>query len=462
MGAFVEAESAINTGNPEEGVVCFKFTGEGGTFQNNVTFRLIGDPYIEYMSKHNNQLYTLAGSGREFTLPCIPKDFMGTPVVQLQSSGNDFFDLRLETGKENNYQIIAIDKATKPENLEKLFETFRVELTAQSDQNEHVRSAIEVIVCYEGLVPEWHGRDKEIHARYVNREKKEMAKTPIGFSIGVWNDPERSAAKIITMLELARRIPEESVHIRTANRILNQYGYTRETLSKDRRLYIKHEKDRICAMWQSDVMSAFYIPDGNNGSKMAYLIGIIDDHSRRDMHSEFYFDSTLPRLEDTLRKAVIKHGACDSLYVDNGKIFVSEQFKLICARLGIRIKFATPFNCAGKGKIERYWQTVQNSFLPEVRKQPVKSLSELNDLYFAWKKAEYDDKIHSSIGMTPKERWDMSLNAGTKLKFFSPVELDEICSCPLQPACFFVLFDGEAAEDRAFLDRICEESNLVT
>jgi len=238
--------------------------------------------------------------------------------------------------------------------------------------------------------------------------------------------PARSAAKIITMLELAKRIPEGSIHVRTANRILNRYGYTRETLSRDRRLYIKHEKDRICAMWQSDVMSAFYIPDGNNGNKMAYLIGIIDDHSRRDMHSEFYFDSTLPRLEDTLRKAVTKYGACDSLYVDNGKIFVSEQFKLICARLGIRIKFATPFNCAGKGKIERYWQTVQNSFLPEIRKQPVRSLSELNDLYFAWKKSEYDDKLHSSISMTPKERWDMSLDSGTKLKFFSPVELEEI------------------------------------
>ena len=69
---------------------------------------------------------------------------------------------------------------------------------------------------------------------------------------------------------------------------------------------------------------------------------------------------------------------------------------------------------------------MQSSFLPEVRKQPVKSLSELNDLYFAWKKAEYDDKPHSSIGMTPKERWDISLNAGAKLRFFSPVELEEI------------------------------------
>jgi len=197
------------------------------------------------------------------------------------------------------------------------------------------------------------------------------------------------------MLELARRIPEDSIHIRTANRILNQYGYTRETLSKDRRLYIKHEKEQICTMWQSDVMSSFYMPYGNNGSRMAYLVGMIDDHSRRDMHSEFYFDATLPRLEDTLRKAVTKHGAPVSIYVDNGKIFVSEQFKLICARLGIRIKFATPFNAAGKGKIERYWQTVQTSFLPEVRKQPVKSLSELNELWDTFK--EFNKDILISI-----------------------------------------------------------------
>lgn len=154
--------------------------------------------------------------------------------------------------------------------------------------------------------------------------------------------PTRSAAKIMIMLILAGKLEENSIHLRTVNRILNQYGYTRESLSKDSRLYIKHEKDRICAMWQSDVMSAFYIPDGNNGNKLCYLIGIIDDHSRRDMHSEFYFDSTLTRLEDVLRKAVTKHSAPSSLYVDNGKIIISEQFKLLCARLGIKLKHATP------------------------------------------------------------------------------------------------------------------------
>ena len=238
--------------------------------------------------------------------------------------------------------------------------------------------------------------------------------------------PTRSAAKIIAMLTITKIIEEGSLHVRTVNRILNQYGYTYASLTKSKRVYAKHEKERINEMWQSDVMSAFYIPDGNNGSKMAYLIGMIDDHSRRDMHSEFYLDSTLPRLEDTLRKAITKHAAPLSLYVDNGKIFISEQFKLICAKLGIKIRYATPYNCEGKGKIERYWETVQKSFLPEIKNQPVKSLSELNDLYFAWKKNEYDEKIHSSTGMTPKDRWNLSIKNGTKLKFFSPVELEEI------------------------------------
>lgn len=48
---------------------------------------------------------------------------------------------------------------------------------------------------------------------------------------------------------------------------------------------------------------------------MAYLIGMIDDLSRRDIHSKFYFNSTLPRLEDILKKAVTKHGTPISLYV---------------------------------------------------------------------------------------------------------------------------------------------------
>jgi len=43
--------------------------------------------------------------------------------------------------------------------------------------------------------------------------------------------PSRSACKIITMLVLARKVDEGTLHVRTVNRILNTYGYTRRGAS---------------------------------------------------------------------------------------------------------------------------------------------------------------------------------------------------------------------------------------
>lgn len=237
--------------------------------------------------------------------------------------------------------------------------------------------------------------------------------------------PTRSAQKIITMLELSKKIEKDSLHPRTVNRILKNYGYTTKQLKKKNRVYEKHEKDKINVMWQSDIMSAFYLPDKNNQKRLAYLIGFIDDHSRRLTHGQFYFDATLTRLEDCLKKAVVKFGAPDTLYIDNGKVYVSDDFKLICARLGIKLLYAKPYHAAGKGKIEKFWQYVQTSFISEIKHKHVDNIIELNDLFSAWLKKEYHDKVHSSLGITPVQRWNESLEKGTSLRFFSPVQIDK-------------------------------------
>lgn len=238
--------------------------------------------------------------------------------------------------------------------------------------------------------------------------------------------PCRSAQKIIAMLELANKADKGFLRVRTVNRILSFYGYTRESLSKDTRVYIKHEKEAINMMWESDVMEAFYISDGAGSSKLVYLIGFIDDHSRRILHCQFYFDATLTRLEDCFKKAITKFGTPQSLYVDNGKIFISENFKVICAKLGIKLKYSTPYHPQGKAKIERFWQYVQSSFVSEIKQHKVTNIIELNDLFQGWLKTEYHDRIHSSLNKTPVEAWMNSLNNRTKLNFISPVQLDEI------------------------------------
>lgn len=238
--------------------------------------------------------------------------------------------------------------------------------------------------------------------------------------------PCRSARKIIIMLELAKKVDKDFLKVRTVNRILNFYGYTRESLSKDTRVYTKHEKESINMMWQSDVMEAFYISNNTGSSKLVYLIGFIDDHSRRILHCQFYYDATLPRLEDCLKKAVIKFGSPSSLYVDNGKVYISDNFKLICAKLGINLKYSTPYHPQGKGKIEVFWKYVQSSFVSEIKHNKVTNIMELNDIFQGWLKTEYHDKVHSSLGKTPIKTWEDSLRNETKLRFFSPVQLDEI------------------------------------
>jgi len=210
------------------------------------------------------------------------------------------------------------------------------------------------------------------------------------------------------------------------SRILKHYGFTRESLAKRNRVFVKHQKEAVNLMWQSDVMQGFYIPDANGDKRLVYLIGFIDDHSRRILHCQFYFDATLTRLEDCLKKAVIKFGVPKSLYVDNGKIYISDDFKLICAKLGITLKYSTPYKPSGKGKIEVFWKYVESSFMPEIRLTKISNIIELNDIFQGWLQEEYHNKIHSSLEkQTPIERWETSINNGEKLNFIPPVQLDE-------------------------------------
>jgi hypothetical protein len=238
--------------------------------------------------------------------------------------------------------------------------------------------------------------------------------------------PYRSAQKIITMLEISKTVEEGLLSTRTVNRILHQYGYTREALSKDSRVFVKHEKEEINQMWISDVMDGFYIDFDDNSKKMCYLIGFEDDCSRVITHAQFYFDGTLPKLEDTMKKAILKHAVPQKIYVDNGKIYVSNHFRLVCAKLGIKLVHSEPYSPTGKGKNERIWKTIQDSFMSEVRARGVKNISELNEFFFAWLKFEYHDKKHSSLDMTPLQRWDISLKQGQKLKYINPLDIDDV------------------------------------
>ena len=151
--------------------------------------------------------------------------------------------------------------------------------------------------------------------------------------------------------ELRRELPGRSAE--RIQQLLASEGYsvTRSTLERHLRQQglsgreIKAERKQVASrrfnrkgrntLWQADLKYGPYLPEPNRpGRKMrTYLLAMIDDATRLVVHAEFYDNQKLPVLEDALRKAIIKCGAPDNLYVDQGKIFVSQWLRLACAKL---------------------------------------------------------------------------------------------------------------------------------
>jgi hypothetical protein len=124
-------------------------------------------------------------------------------------------------------------------------------------------------------------------------------------------------------------------------------------------------------------------------------------------------------LEDCFRKAMLKFGKPDAVYVDNGKEFISRWMRIGCARLGIRHIAARPYSPESKGKIERF-NGYADQFMREAALVKLENLSHLNQLYRAWLEEAYQHKGHSSLaGRTPMECFQRDEK---RVKFAAPEE----------------------------------------
>jgi len=158
-------------------------------------------------------------------------------------------------------------------------------------------------------------------------------------------------------------------------------------------------------LWQSDILHGPYVQHEGRKRK-AYLIAILDDYSRLITHAEFYLSEKLADFKNCLKKAIEKRGLPQKLYTDNGSCYCALNVEQITACLGIALKKARPYKPQGKGKIERWFLTVRQSFLPHLTERL--SLPDLNERLENWVE-EYHNKVHCSTKQTPLERYKAKL-----------------------------------------------------
>lgn len=235
-------------------------------------------------------------------------------------------------------------------------------------------------------------------------------------------NPERTVNQIIRLIASAPGMENIVLKERTVSRILKDNRLTRKEL-KPKKIHYAFEKEHINELWQSDITDGIVIR-GNN--RMTHLFAFIDDYSRIIPHGQFYYDEKLPRLEDCLKKAILKRGIPKVLYVDNGKVFDATHLKRICAELGIRLVHHLPYSPQSKGKIERFFQRVQREFMSEAKFADIHSLEELNSFFFTWVEMEYHRVEHHAIGGTPIDRYQNDLKKTPVRKVESLEEITEI------------------------------------
>lgn len=230
--------------------------------------------------------------------------------------------------------------------------------------------------------------------------------------------PYRSVRRILEILEYEGWIKQGEVAASTLSRNFRNMGMsTRDfRMEKEKGLGSRRfQKPHRGMLYQTDIKYGPSIPDPKDPKKMCrtYLLAFLDDASRVVVHGEFYLHQRLPILEDCFRKALLSYGVCDTVYLDNGKIFVSKWFRAACAHLGIHHLAAASYCPESKGKLERFNRTVEE-FLEELSLEPVSTLTELNRKFQLWLQECYHKRPHrglpvkegTNIHMSPMEVWE--------------------------------------------------------
>lgn len=201
--------------------------------------------------------------------------------------------------------------------------------------------------------------------------------------------------------EVPKQLPPSTVH-----RLLSRAGVMRKPddspTDKDRRRF---GFERAGELWMSDVMHGPRV--GHDGKRRkTYLIVFLDDCTRVVPAARFDLHENTRALLPILQEGIERRGVPKRLYVDNGAAYRSQHLSLVCAKVGITLIHARPYQPAGKGKVERFLRTVRMQLLPVLTEADLASLDALNRRLHIWLEEHYHPRPHKGLGgESPVEAW---------------------------------------------------------
>lgn len=236
--------------------------------------------------------------------------------------------------------------------------------------------------------------------------------------------PTRSTKTIIDVLVKKGVVAKGQLHRSTLDRHLCEAGMSRRRLKTlgDKR-FIRMLFDRPNQFWVGDYHDARLLFDPvTQRFREVHVCVFIDHYSKLILHAQWYLRENVATLEDTLKKALLKRGRPDRIYVDRGSAYRSHDFAFALDHLTIKLVHSKAYESEGRGAIERLNRTIVEQFEPEVLALRITSLDELNRLFEAWVEQRYHLEVHEATGQRPIDRVAQD---GFSPRYPDPVDIDE-------------------------------------
>jgi putative transposase len=190
-------------------------------------------------------------------------------------------------------------------------------------------------------------------------------------------------------------------------------------------LLYRREASRPNEIWQADHTPLdLSIIDDRGRPARPWLTVILDDYSRAVAAYRVSFQApSALQTALTLRDAIWRKtdprwhicGMPDTFYTDHGSDFTSQHLEQVAADLKMQLIFSWPGVPRGRGRIERFFETVHQlcvsglpGYWPSGAPQPTPTLTlaELDTILLAFFLDDYHQRIHSETKARPQERWD--------------------------------------------------------
>jgi len=223
--------------------------------------------------------------------------------------------------------------------------------------------------------------------------------------------PELNITSLVRQMEATGVITPGSVNISTIYRRFARLGLDKRTMKALQNIVTSgptkaFEFAFANQLWMTDAMTGPSLRNGKGPAQKTCLLAFIDDCSRVCPHGQYYQAERLEYFLDCFQQALRSRGVPEKLYTDNGGIFTSRHVQTICAALNIELIHHKPYHAWSKGKIERWFLTVQTDFEQRLVFQPATSLEEINSRFWQWLNAEYHQRKHGALdGQSPSDRF---------------------------------------------------------